>query len=355
MRILYLIPTLDGGGAERQLALLAPALAQSGVETGVAFHSGGPNYDLLNTGEVDLLPLPARGNHHPMQLWDIISLVRIWKPDLIQTYLTKMDILGGLAAKITRTPHILSERSSAMMYAQGWKNTARVGLGKSAKAIIANSEGGAHYWRSLGAAGQIDVIPNALRPLKTAEPEHPWEGKPYLVSAGRLSPEKNAVTAAKALIAALKRMPTVYAAIIGDGPDRDLVADIVSNSGVSERLRILGYTDKLDTWLRYAVAYISASYVEGHPNVVMEAAQAKCPLILSDIPAHWEAIGNGATYVEAENIDGFTDALVTTMCDPAATANHVRNALAKTKALQFDAIIPRYRKLYWQCLQTGVS
>lgn len=333
-----------------QLAMLAPAMAQLGCTTGVAFHTGGANLAQLERGGAEVHLLPQRSNHHPMQFVDIMALVRSWKPDLIQTWITQMDILGGGVAKLTGIPHILSERSSAKMYADGWKDRLRIAIGKTACAIIANSNGGADYWRNLGAAGRITVIPNAMKPLDPTEPLHPWGNRRYFVCAGRLSPEKNAQTAVRSLIAAVEAMPDMHAAIIGDGPDRGSVANLISKSTASDRLLMTGYSNDLQRWLRCATAYMSASYVEGHPNVVMEAAQARCPLILSDIPAHREAVGDGATYIAAENVNGFARALVAAGQGKGEANMRVRLAYEKTERLALKHVTQSYLNFYRQIL-----
>lgn len=354
MRVLHLIPTLGGGGAERQLGLLAPALAQSGMEIGVAFHGGGPNLDLLRKGPVDLLPLPGRGNHHPMQISDIWSVVRYWQPDAIQTWLPQMDILGGLVAHLTRKPQILSERSSADMYGEGWKIRARVQVGKKAHAIIANSQGGADYWRDLGARGQIAVIPNALAPPKSDVSVHPWEGKPYFVMAGRLAFEKNTSTAVKALVIALEALPHMQAVILGEGPERAMVEEIIRSSTVASRIRLIGYSGDLENWLRNGTAYISASHVEGHPNIVLEAAQLFCPLILSDIPAHRHAIGEGAAYVAADNVAGFASELQSVVSGRNETFRRLELARSKVDTLKVDAIADHYIRFYQKHFETAL-
>lgn len=353
MRVLHLIPSLGGGGAERQLALLAPAIAQLGCTVGVAFHTGGPNLNLLKTGRAELLPLPKRSNHHPMRVWDLISLVQSWKPDVIHTWLTQMDILGGLVARIARKPHVLSERSSAKMYMGGWKDKVRIVMGQTARAIITNSEGGAEYWRGLAFRNDIAVIPNAMQPLAAVQPPHPWDGRRYFISAGRLSPEKNPLTAFKAMLAALEAMPAMHAIHIGDGPERDFAAELISKSKAEDRFRISGYSTKLDVWLRHATAFISTSYVEGHPNVVMEAAQARCPLILSDIPAHHNAVGDGAIYADLENIDQFSSALIEAVEPNSMMAQRIAIAHQQTESLGLDVIAERYLKFYEHCLKAN--
>ncbi len=73
-----------------------------------------------------------------------------------------MDIAGGLVGMLTRTPFVLSERSSALNYSGGWKSKVRLYVGKFAAAIVANSEGGRSYWKAHDQRSRCVVIGNAI-------------------------------------------------------------------------------------------------------------------------------------------------------------------------------------------------
>ena len=62
---MQLIPTLQGGGAERQLALLATEHVKKGIEVAVVYHTDGPNLDYLKKEAVFLHRLPMRNNYDP--------------------------------------------------------------------------------------------------------------------------------------------------------------------------------------------------------------------------------------------------------------------------------------------------
>ena len=57
MRLLYCIPDLEYGGAERQLSYLAAELARMGHEVHVASRRGGPNLERLKSAGVVWHPL----------------------------------------------------------------------------------------------------------------------------------------------------------------------------------------------------------------------------------------------------------------------------------------------------------
>ena len=83
MRILFLVRSLDYGGAERQLSLLAPGLTRRGHDIGVAvFYAGGLLARPLEDAGVRVVDLEKRGRWS-MGLFvpRLIRLVRGFAPD----------------------------------------------------------------------------------------------------------------------------------------------------------------------------------------------------------------------------------------------------------------------------------
>lgn len=311
---------------------------------------------LLSGLGVDVSFLGARDNHDPRLLGDLRKLVCRLAPDIIQTWLPQMDVLGGLVAHWMDIPHVLSERSSSAMYASGgWKNRLRVAIGKRAQAVIANSEGGAAYWRAQGARGCVHVVRNALTP-PSAEPaplaELGLEGKKLLVAAGRLSHEKNVPVLVQAMAGALAKLPDHHGVIFGEGPEREATLALIEATGLSGRLHLGGYASNLSGWFRAAEVFISASLMEGHPNVVIEAAAAGCPLVLSDIPAHREfAVGDSALFASAEHPSLLADALVQSATRRDEAVARALRAQALTQPLSVQAAAQRHLEIYRSLLQ----
>ena len=161
--MLHCVPSMGGGGAERQLAYLAQAGAGTGCEIHVALNQGGPNLDALVESGAVIHRLSVRRNHDPRLFGRLVGAITAVKPDIIQCWLLQMEIAGGAAAVVTRTPWILSERSSADAYAPGLKTRFRVGIAASASAIVSNSLAGDRYWgaRTRETVARY-IVPNAL-------------------------------------------------------------------------------------------------------------------------------------------------------------------------------------------------
>lgn len=170
--ILHLIPTLGGGGAERQLCFLAVEQARRGHRVYVGIRRAGVYLQEMQSGGVHIERLGDTRTINPRLFLAVLRLIRRVKPDIIQTWLPQMDLLGGLAAVCCRVPWIVTERSSADNYKpmpiSAWL---RLKLGRLASAVVANSDGGAGYWRGALRDRIVDFD------TKAKDPRMLWKNK----------------------------------------------------------------------------------------------------------------------------------------------------------------------------------
>jgi glycosyltransferase involved in cell wall biosynthesis len=349
LRVLHLIPTFGPGGAERQLAAIAPAMVNAGVECHIGYCDAGPNLAPLIDSDVFLHELKIKGHHDPRLLWALWRLIRKTKPDVVQTWLLQMDVLGGLAALCLKAPLVLSERSSELAYPSSWKNFVRSRIGFLASAIVANSKGGTDYWRNLGAKTPLHLIPNCVQPAKAsviAMPEFPPESR-LIVFAGRLSWEKNVDLLGRALVRVVSSVPDTIALIFGVCPLAGELAEIIMKADMTERIRLMGYTDNLQTWMQIAEICISTSKFEGHPNVILEAAAAGCPLLISDIPAHREILDDSsASYFDTGSVDAVLAGILDALENPQTIRQKALKAKQEVSKFRLETVVDRYLNLY---------
>ena len=354
MTVLHLIPSLVGGGAERQLALLAPAMSKMGVRVHVACLHGGVNAAPLMDAGVPFHRVPAAGNHDPRVVLTLCRLIRKIQPDLVQTWLTQMDVMGAMAARIMGVPHILSERSSASMYPRNWKNRIRLQVGRRADVVVANSVAGRDYWRDAGRRGPCRVIRNAvpvneIAGTPAADPAELGLAREarLIVFAGRFSSEKGPLVAVDAATLALEGRSDLAAAFFGNGPMEGAMRDRAGPSLARGSMCFPGYAADFWRWLRAACVLIAPSEVEGHPNVVLEAAAAGVPLVLSDIPAHRELFDEqAAVFCQPHDAAAFGRAIHTVVDRPAEAADRVEAARGRTAALSVESAALGYLAIY---------
>lgn len=348
MRVLHFIPSLGPGGAERQLSLLAPALKKNGAECAIAYNEGGPNLaPILKTGVV-LHQLPTRGTHDVRRFFDMLAFAKRWQPDVIQTWLTQMDVIGAGVSGVLGIPHFLSERSSRLAYPTGWKTSLRVFAGRHASAIVANSKAGAEYWREQSVSCPISVISNVLSPSR--HDPSPADEQPlgrFIIFAGRLSFEKNLPNLIRGITKALDTQRDCHALLFGEGPMRTEVADIIAASAHHERIQMRGYSESLGGWMAKASALVAVSDFEGHPNVIIEAAAAGCPLILSDIPAHREIFASSeAQFVDGHDPFDIARGILHVLNNSQKAQQMAKSAASVLNDCQIDTQISKYMQLY---------
>jgi glycosyltransferase involved in cell wall biosynthesis len=360
LRVLHLIGSFVGGGAERQLALLAPELARLGVDVHVGFLHGGVNLDLLQKSSVALHKIDSFGNMDPSIVLRLVALVRGCRPHLVQTWLTQMDVLGGLAARICGVPVILSERASAPAYSLAWRDRLRRRVGRSAAAVVANSSVGLEYWRVQRKEGKLLTIRNGIpldriRTSVTANPETlGWPSTARVVLfAGRLvDPQKNIPLLLLALDEVLSREEDVVAVLCGEGPLRVQMEARISHSPGSERIRLLGFADNLWGWMRRADVLVSVSRFEGNPNVVLEAMAIGCPIVVSDIPEHREILDETtARFCSVDSASDMASAIVDTLNAPIEARKRTDIARKRVADWSLENCALRYLDIYKQVAQ----
>jgi glycosyltransferase involved in cell wall biosynthesis len=352
---------MNGGGAERQLAYLAGALRALDWDVHVALLAGGPNLERLRVSGAEIHRLRARHNYDPTILGQLIRVVKRVQPDVVETWMTQMDILGGLAAKVTRVPWILRERGSERAYPASAKHRCRVIMARGASAVISNSQGGDRYWeRRLPGRVQRYVVANAL-PLEEIDAALPVSieesgigpGERLVLYVGRLLPGKNV----EVLVSALRLVvaePRVMAVLCGEGPQRPSLLQSIDRSGLAGRVRLAGYVPNVWAWLKRADAFVSISLAEGQPNTVMEAMAAGCPVIASDIPAHREFLDEeSAVLVKPDVPEAVAEAITGVLAAHDASARRSARARATATAWSIAAVGRRHADIYRDVLMLG--
>lgn len=360
LSVLHLIPSFGSGGAERQLSLLAPELGRQGMDCHVGYFAEGPNLDRLrNQSGVVLHRLTARNTHDPVMFLRVYQLIKRVRPHLVQTWVRQMDIVGGSMAHLAGVPHILSERSAAQLYQHGWKSRARAWLGRRSAAVIANSQGGIDYWRAMLA----DTVPtymirNCVTPtaagLAWPASERDSATRARVVFAGRLSEEKNVDLLVEALIRVVSTRAGLTVDMFGEGPLRERSQARIDAAGAREKIVLRGFTSELAAEMAHADVIISVSSFEGNPNVVLEAAAIGCPLVISDIPAHREFLGDDDVwYVDHTNVASVEAGLLAALDNPARSATKASRASSGLQCASVQALATQYLNVYQQVLATG--
>jgi len=349
IRVLHCIPTLAVGGAETQLRLLAPRLAARGISVAIFSRFADGDVKALTTDGVTCFPLNSTSNYDPSIIFALHGAVRRFRPAIIQTWLTQMDIVGGVAARAFGIPWIISERSSPPGYPPILKNKLRQWLGRRAT-ICANAQHGLDVWPR---NADRDVISNGIDLAAVAavsQSIHAHAGSLRdtvdVITVSRLAPEKCVDVLIAAIALARSHVPNIRLVVVGDGPERGGLEALAAENDLADHVVFTGFQSSPIEWMRSAHMFASASRFEGHPNAVTEAAAAGIPTILSDIVMHRTLMGNAARYAAPHDASSFANHFI-----DLSKNYESRNAIAKAARqavgrFDIDAITSRYIELY---------
>jgi glycosyltransferase involved in cell wall biosynthesis len=85
----------------------------------------------------------------------------------------------------------------------------------------------------------------------------------------------------------------VHLFIVGDGPRRPMLEELVEDEALSDRITITGYVDSIDPYYALADVFVSSSSKEGLPTTHIEAMAAKLPIVSTEIPGVTEIVEHG--------------------------------------------------------------
>ena len=223
--------------------------------------------------------------------------IREVRPHVLVSALEGPNAVAVCAAELTgrAVPAVISVRTNvAAGYAPEWLAAAR-SLYPLADAVVAVSGGVAEsVRRSAGVdAGRVRTIYNPIPAgsiwrLAQEEVTHPWfaDGEPpVILSAGRESPQKDHPTLVEAFGLA-RREVNARLVILGkhSAPYRERLRSLARGHGVEEDLGFVDFDENPFRYMRRAALFALSSRWEGLPTVILEALACGTPVVSTDTP-----------------------------------------------------------------------
>ena len=311
-RVLMLADGLGGGGAERQLALLASSLA-SPWEVSVFSVGGGVYVEKIRTAGVPITLAPRRFRTDLAPFFKLWQAIAATRPAVVHSWGHMSCFAAELYCRPRGIPHVAGViRRGAIYSLRGRLPRLASHLGDLA---LANSRAGLQAFGVSARRGR--VLYNGIAPerLDRAPVPQGLKDEFHVVMAATMDDRKDFPS----LIAAVRRLREelpfpIRAILLGDGPNRatwrlaaaDLEADgIVSFPGRVDE--VLDHMTDADAGILLAVP----GWGEGISNSIMEYMAASLPVVATNSGGNPELVVDGETglLVTAGDVEGLVAAL----------------------------------------------
>jgi glycosyltransferase involved in cell wall biosynthesis len=300
-RVLHIIPTLDAGGAELQLALLAGGLRARGWDMHVCcLTRGGPRAQLLAEAGVPLHVIGKRWQADPLALWRLRRHIQKTAPDIVHTWLFAGNSYGRTVALSCGVPYVVASERCVDPWKHFYHFAIDRFLASYTTTMVTNSQGVVDFYAHHGIAREkFTVIPNGLPPPSEAPPVErstllaslnlPAEAR-LIVTVGRLWPQKRVKDCIWAFDLLQCVEDNLYLLIVGDGPQRARLERYNRQVTPNDHVRFLGERNDVAQLLPHCECFWLASGYEGQSNALLEALAAGVPVVVSDIPGNRELV-----------------------------------------------------------------
>ncbi len=362
-KICQIIPTLDQGGAEKQMSLLACHLNRQQFESHVVVltRSGPLEQTLLDAG-VHVHLIGKRNKLDPAALLRLTRTLRQLAPDVVHTWLFAANSYGRWAARRAGVPIIVAGERCVDPWKRWWHYAIDRRLLRSTSTIVTNTDAVSSFYAQHGIPREsFTVIPNAVIPssqpsLSRLELFKRLGVKPrgrVVGAVGRLWKQKGY----RDLIWAGELVRVAYhdavLLILGDGPDREALRAFRDRSGAQDAVHFVGHrSDAAQLMSAFDVLWNGSLY-EGQSNTILEAMTLGIPAVASDIPGTRDLIEHAKTgyLYPPGDLGSLTRSTVALLRDDALRAQMGEQARRRASRLfSLEQMVQSHERLYLSLL-----
>jgi glycosyltransferase involved in cell wall biosynthesis len=304
MKVMFLIPHLSDGGAEKILSDLSfnlqlgePLLVVFERKQGYPFHGRLISMDL----PIEKHSVFARIRGFFRRVHRFTRILRQERPDSVVSFMGEANFINALVSPrpiLTVHNHLSSSsyvrsrfesRVFDLLLKLLYRRAMIVAVSQAVKDDLVE-----HYGIP---EDRVTVIVTAI---DTEEIQRraledvicPWDhNAPVVITAGRLRPEKGQWHLLRAFAEVRKKM-VCRLAILGTGELENYLRRLARDLGVENDVFFLGWQDNPFKFLARADVFVLSSVTEGLSLVVMEAMACKLPVISTNCPGPAEIIAS---------------------------------------------------------------
>ena len=164
------------------------------------------------------------------------------------------------------------------------------------------------------------------------------EKKYDLVFIGNLVKEKRPDILVRVVERLKSFVPGIRVVLIGDGPLRESVRQLITALNLNQNIDLLGYQDDISFYIKQSKIFILTSQTEGLPTVLLDAMNGRLPLIVPDVGDIVDVAQHNVNALVAQplNVDQFVQNCVKFLTDQELYHRFVANIDSQIEAKRIE-------------------
>jgi glycosyltransferase involved in cell wall biosynthesis len=384
-KILYIITQSELGGAQKNVLDLACGLKDKyEILVAAGPDGGGDFFRALKENRIKYIQLKfMRRAVKPLSdvlaIFELKKLIKKERPDIIHLHSSKAGFSGSIAAKISGVKAIYTVHGA--VFEAAFSTLARkfyLWLEKLSSRfkdkIICVSENDKKLWLKYDVAPaeklimvhngidykNLDFLPKETAREKllaaTLRYENPLSppftkgglGRIFIGTIANLYPEKGLPYFIQAATEILKKYPNLVFMIIGEGPQRPLLEEMIKQNHLQNKFLLAGKVENAPSYLRAFDFFVLPSIKEGFPYTILEAMAAELPIVASYVGGIPEMIENekNGFLVLPKNPQMLADRIEKILLDDQLTLRFSEKSRQKIADFSLEKMIAETEKVY---------
>ena len=358
MKIMFVIGSLQGGGAERVMHWLCECLAYQGHEVTLVTQHSKKDDVYVCSEAIYHCSLGGLSWNSKFRILSVVLNALRWrqflkktaderKPDVIISFLDKINVSVLLAFFFRREPIIVCERTDpstgtpnswlswlrALFYRKGMTGVIFQAIRpflyrQKAAQVIFQTKGTQKSFSKKWKLQNTSVIPNAV--TKSFAKAKVGQSTSRVICVGRLHREKGQDLLIKAWSILGVRRGNWKLILAGDGPEKSDYDAMIERLDLKDSVKIIGFRRDVIAEVKNASIGVLPSRVEGFPNALIEMMALGRAVIASDLPEACREIvvnGENGLLFNGNSSEELADALEKLILDPDYCSALGNNAL----------------------------
>lgn len=360
--LVFLIPSLSGGGAERVASNLLPYISQHFDVTLALLENRlihpVPEKVRFKAFSGPLESQTAHISRIPYHVFSLARLVRKYNVQIVLSFMEQANIVNLLTAFITKHKTLISQRIEPKRQYANKGILGRLILKASlllypkAAQVEAVSEGIRNTLISDYGLdhGRLNVIPNPVNiknlSRQAKAPLPPNIPVKFLLHVGRMNlAHKGQDVLLKAFHLLRRKYTDLSLVFVGDGPDRERIISQIERLALNNATILTGWQDNVACFMAHAQVFLLSSRYEGWPNVLVEAMACGCPVVATNCDTGpREILGDNehGLLVPVDDHEAMAREVEKLLFDPEMRKKYGEQGLKRAGHFQTEKIAERY-------------